>query len=71
MAGNLLEIHAFIWFINGDEALSSKALETIEKHPDSNYVSMASLWEIADYRPSHYQQIARHLKRSILHRISG
>jgi len=47
MAGNLLDTHAFIWFINGDEALSAKALETIENHPDANYVSIASLWEIA------------------------
>ncbi len=47
MAGNLVDTHAFIWFVNGDEALSSKALEAIEKHPDSNYVSIASLWEIA------------------------
>lgn len=47
MAGNLLDTHAFIWFINGDDALSRKALEAIENHPESNYVSIASLWEIA------------------------
>ncbi|MGK6352114.1 type II toxin-antitoxin system VapC family toxin [Parapedobacter sp. DT-150] len=47
MVGNLLDTHAFIWFINGDDALSPKALEVIGNHPDTNYVSIASLWEIA------------------------
>lgn len=47
MAGSLLDTHAFIWYINGDSALSSKAIEAIEATPGNNYVSVASLWERA------------------------
>ncbi|RQP14959.1 MAG: type II toxin-antitoxin system VapC family toxin [Parapedobacter sp.] len=47
MAGSLLDTHAFIWYINGDSALSSKAIEAIGATAGNNYVSVASLWEIA------------------------
>ena len=44
---NLIDTHAFIWFINGDSDLSDNAKKAIE-HPDaSNFISIASLWEIA------------------------
>ncbi len=44
---NLLDTHALIWFINGDNTLSTKAKKEIELSGTINYVSIASLWEIA------------------------
>jgi PIN domain nuclease of toxin-antitoxin system len=43
----LLDTHALIWFLNGDKFLSSKARKAIESENASNFVSIASLWEIA------------------------
>jgi PIN domain nuclease of toxin-antitoxin system len=47
MQNNLLDTHTFIWFINGDSQLSDNARRMIEKADASNYVSIASIWEIA------------------------
>lgn len=47
MAGNLLDTHAFLWFLSGDENISITARRTIEKSYKQNFVSIASLWEIA------------------------
>jgi PIN domain nuclease of toxin-antitoxin system len=44
---NLLDSHTLIWFINGDSELSDKAREEIGNNPAGNFVSIASLWEIA------------------------
>jgi len=44
---NLLDTHALIWFINGDEALSLHAKKIIQASGIINYVSIASLWRIA------------------------
>jgi len=44
---NLLDTHTLIWFINGDEEISNKSKEEIENNPEGNFVSIASLWEIA------------------------
>lgn len=44
---NLLDAHTLIWFINGDEDLSEEAKNKIETAGAINYVSIASLWEIA------------------------
>jgi len=43
----LLDTHALIWFLNGDKSLSVKARKAIESDNASNFVSIASLWEIA------------------------
>jgi PIN domain nuclease of toxin-antitoxin system len=43
----LLDTHALIWFLNGDKDLSSKARKAIESADAINFVSIASLWEIA------------------------
>jgi len=37
----------FIWFIEGSNQLSPKARQEIEKENANNFVSIASLWEIA------------------------
>ena len=44
---NLLDTHTFIWFIEGDKLLSDKALSAINDGADFNFVSIASIWEIA------------------------
>lgn len=44
----ILDTHAFIWFLNGDKQLSKTARAAIEKESnDKQYVSVASLWEMA------------------------
>lgn len=47
MNGNLLDTHTFIWYVSGDSSLSSIVKEAIEKKPHNNFLSVASLWEIA------------------------
>ncbi|MEO6723332.1 MAG: type II toxin-antitoxin system VapC family toxin [Ferruginibacter sp.] len=44
---NLIDTHALIWFLNGDSDLSEKARSAIENKNAINFVSIASLWEIA------------------------
>jgi PIN domain nuclease of toxin-antitoxin system len=44
---NLLDTHAFIWFIEGDNQLSDQARESIERYDVINFISIASLGEIA------------------------
>lgn len=44
---NILDTHAFIWFIEGNIQMSGKARKAIEKNTGITYVSIASLWEIA------------------------
>lgn len=44
---NLLDTHTFIWFVEGDPQLSENARKTIEEKGVENFVSIASLWEIA------------------------
>jgi len=43
----LLDTHAFIWFVNGDKNITIKARKAIENAANRNFVSIASLWEIA------------------------
>ena len=43
----LLDTHTFMWFINGEQELSAHARKTIEQKGANNFVSIASIWEIA------------------------
>jgi PIN domain nuclease of toxin-antitoxin system len=43
----LLDTHAFLWWLAGDEALSSAANAAIADESNMIYVSAASVWEIA------------------------
>jgi PIN domain nuclease of toxin-antitoxin system len=43
----LLDTHTLIWFLNGDENLSDKSKEAIENLENSNFISIASIWELA------------------------
>ncbi len=47
----LLDTHAFLWWLAGDEALSSAARAAIADDANGVFVSAASAWEIAtNYR---------------------
>jgi PIN domain nuclease of toxin-antitoxin system len=43
----LLDTHVFLWFLDGNANLSKKARSAIEKASNKNFVSIASIWEIA------------------------
>jgi PIN domain nuclease of toxin-antitoxin system len=43
----ILDTHTLIWFLNGDTELSKEARIAIEDNKFTNFVSIASLWEIA------------------------
>lgn len=43
----LLDTHAFLWWISGDEALSAVARTAIADEGNGIFVSAASAWEIA------------------------
>ena len=43
----ILDTHSFIWFINGDNNLSAKARKEIENPANINFISIASIWEMA------------------------
>jgi PIN domain nuclease of toxin-antitoxin system len=43
----LLDTHTLIWFLNGDIALSETAKNRILQEGVYNFVSIASIWEIA------------------------
>ena len=43
----LLDTHAFLWFINGDEQISQKAKDAITDANAIKYISIISFWEIA------------------------
>ena len=43
----LLDTHALIWFINGDNQLPEKSILLIKNIENKCHVSIASIWEIA------------------------
>lgn len=43
----LLDTHRLIWFIDGNKKLSKPARQLIETGDASNFVSIATIWEIA------------------------
>ncbi|MBA4303654.1 MAG: PIN domain nuclease [Sphingobacteriaceae bacterium] len=43
----LLDTHAFLWFLEGNQELSSKARENIENPENTKFISIASIWELA------------------------
>jgi hypothetical protein len=42
----LLDTHALVWFLNGDDKLSKKAKEAIENQNNFKIISIASIWEM-------------------------
>ncbi len=43
----LLETHTLIWFLEDDSSLSKNRIDAILDEDAKNYVSIASIWEIA------------------------
>jgi PIN domain nuclease of toxin-antitoxin system len=43
----LLDAHAVLWFLNGDDNLSNDARQAIEETSRAKFVSIATIWEIA------------------------
>ena len=43
----LMDTHAFLWFIEGDNNLSDAARSLIENHQYQKRLSIASLWEMS------------------------
>jgi PIN domain nuclease of toxin-antitoxin system len=43
----LLDTHTFLWFLEGNSNLSNKARLVIENSVNTNYISIASIWELA------------------------
>ena len=43
----VIDTHALIWYIEGDNKLSNKAISVIENLDNQIFVSKASLWELA------------------------
>lgn len=43
----LLDTHAFIWFMDGDDSLPERSINAIKDIRNDCFVSAASLWEIA------------------------
>lgn len=45
--GFLLDTHALLWFLSGDNSISEKAKNIIQDTNNKCYLSIASLWEIS------------------------
>ncbi len=43
----LLDTHSFLWFISGDERMSTTARGWVEDVQNEVFLSVASLWEMA------------------------
>jgi PIN domain nuclease of toxin-antitoxin system len=43
----LLDTHAFLWFVAGDERLSTRARQAMESEDAELFLSAASIWEMA------------------------
>jgi PIN domain nuclease of toxin-antitoxin system len=43
----IIDTHAYIWYINGNDSLSSKALEIIDNDRNAIFISIASIWELS------------------------
>jgi PIN domain nuclease of toxin-antitoxin system len=43
----LLDTHAFLWYVTGDNQLPGRIIKTINDTENRCYISIASIWEIA------------------------
>ncbi|HEY4188449.1 MAG TPA: type II toxin-antitoxin system VapC family toxin [Polyangia bacterium] len=43
----LVDTHAFLWFVSGDDRLSARARRRIEDSAHDKFLSVASIWEAA------------------------
>lgn len=54
----LLDTHVFMWFMNGDKALSEAHRKAITNIENKCYFSIASIWEIAIKHSIHKLELA-------------
>ncbi|MGB9754353.1 type II toxin-antitoxin system VapC family toxin [Roseiflexus castenholzii] len=66
----LLDTHAFLWFVGGDERLSPSARALIEDMSNDAYLSIASLWEMAIKISLGRLQLAQPFETFIPHQLS-
>lgn len=66
----LLDTHAFLWFIGGDERLSLTARTLIEDGANDAFLSVASLWEMAIKISLGRLQLAQPFEVFIPHQLS-
>jgi PIN domain nuclease of toxin-antitoxin system len=66
----LLDTHAFLWFIGGDDRLSPSARALIEDTNNVVYLSVASLWEMAIKISLGRLQLAQPFETFIPHQLS-
>lgn len=43
----IIDTHSYIWYINGDNRLSQKALDIIDNKSNDIFISSASIWELS------------------------
>ena len=48
----LLDTHAFLWFVTADPRLGSVANSSVQDPANQRLLSAASLWEMADVKPT-------------------
>lgn len=64
----LLDTHTLIWFLEGEDTLSKAAKENIENPDNTNFVSVATFWEMAikSSLKKLYMQIGLHDVKQII-----
>ena len=65
----LVDTHAMLWFVDGDERLSLKARQAIEDPGTKNYISIASWWEMAIKCSLGKLQLAKQVERFMAERV--
>ena len=71
MSNFLLDTHAFIWFIEGNEDLSIAAREAIEDPEHQRFLSIASLWEMSIKASLGKLQVTRPISQLIKKHVEG
>ena len=71
MSNFLLDTHAFIWFIEGNEELSTSAREAIEGPNNQRFLSIASLWEMSIKASVGKLEVTRPIPQLIKKHIEG
>ena len=69
--GLLLDTHAFLWFVFGDEKLPPTARNAIGDPTNEVYLSLASVWEMTIKHGLGKLPLDRPLRDFILHETSA
>jgi PIN domain nuclease of toxin-antitoxin system len=65
----LVDTHAMLWFVAGDERLSPKARQAIESPGATIYISIASWWEMAIKCSLDKLQLAKPIEQFMAERV--